>query len=374
MILQSMPVAAVPIVNAGVYFIDDCPQPMWNTSKEPIQSEFGLTDTDFYRDVFWPDLMDMARDFALKFTFVLIFSYDDENRSGFSAEPFYMDAGKGVPLWMAREAVRLGHEVGLHGYNHQSLVTDSGPTSVGWPSRAAMTEGLLEARAEWEKLFGEGHAPFTYIAPNNHIHRAGKEAVHQAFPEIRVMSAQYLTENDIEGQEFDVDPDVGYFMDLPRVSSEFYTGSHNNVGMLDGVMLLGVWTHFVHPDDVYDPERNNGMGWAGLKEASRQMLHHMTTSYPWMRSLTARDAYHELVRQRTSPFLYELGDNEVEIHLGGGSTQPSQVLLRLDPGSTVRNVVNGRVLHAYRDLGYYYLETTGSPATVAFLPPAGPND
>ena len=114
------------------------------TALQRAKCDPGLTDTDFYRDVFWPDLMDMARDFALKFTFVLIFSYDDENRSGFSAEPFYMDAGKGVPLWMAREAVRLGHEVGLHGYNHQSLVTDSGPTSVGWPSRSAMTEGLLE--------------------------------------------------------------------------------------------------------------------------------------------------------------------------------------------------------------------------------------
>ena len=366
MVLQSMPVAAAPIVNARVYYVDDCPQPMWNVVKDPIKKEMNLSDTDFYRSVWWPDLMKLANDFKQKLTFVLIFSYDNKVKEapGFTAEPFYADQGKGVPAWMAREAVRLGHEVGLHGYNHQSLVYHKGYTSAGWQSRDAMVESLKLARVEWEKLFGPGQVPFTYIAPNNHIHRAGKEAVRIVFPEIRVMSAQYLNENDIEGQEFDSDPDVEHFMGIPRVSSEWYTGSHNNVSMHDAVALLGIWSHFVHPDDVYDPERNGNLNWAGLNKAAREMLSHMTTSYPWLRSMTAREAYHELVRFRSSAFHYEVGENEVQVHLSTGDNRPTQFVLRVDPSIAVMSVDNGKILHGYPALGYYYLEGMGPVARV----------
>lgn len=358
MVLQSMPVSAAPIVNSMVYYIDDCPQPMWDVRREPIQTEFNLSDTDFYMKVWWPDMMRLVQEFSLKLTFVLIFSYDDQvsEAAPFTADPFYSRASKGVPEWMAREAVRLGHEVALHGYNHQSLVRDGGYTSRGWGSLESMVDGLLLARREWERLFGKGQAPFTYIAPNNHIHRAGKEAVGIAFPEIRVMSSQYLNEGDLEGQEFQVDPDADRFMDIPRVSSEFYTGSHNNVPMLDAVMLLGAWTHFVHPDDVFDPERNGGLNWGGLYEASRKMLSHMRTSYPWLKSMRARDAYHEMVRFRTGGFSYDISDDKIVLQLGDASDRPSPFVLRVDPSTTVETITSGRLLHAYPELGYYYIE------------------
>ncbi len=378
-VLQSMRVGVAPIINALVYYIDDCPQPMWSVSKSPIKEEFNLTDTDFYKKVWWPDLMAMARRFSLRMTFVLIFSYDDAvadkgdpqardgKGKGFSAEPFYAAAAKGVPLWMAREAIRLGHEVGLHGYNHQSLIKGgrSDGTTAGWMRREPMIKALKLARREWQNIFGPGHAPFTYIAPNNYIHRAGKEAVREAFPEIRVMSAQYLNEDDIEGQEFDVDPDVAHFMDLPRVSSEFFTGAHNNVPMLDGVMLVGAWTHFVHPDDVYDDERNGPTrSWKGLKASSIKMLKHMRKSYPWMRSLTARDAHGELVGFRSGNFSYEYDDKQIRVNLGDRSKRASQFVIHTDPGVKVTGVDRGRLIGSYPDLGYYYVEGRGPITTV----------
>ncbi|MFT7624756.1 MAG: hypothetical protein ACI9WU_003946 [Myxococcota bacterium] len=362
MILRAMPVSAAPLINSLVYFVDDCPQPMWNVLRQPIQAEHNKTDTDFYKEVWWPDLMAMAQKFALKLTFVLVFSYDDKVAADqrFSADPFYQETGKGVPQWMAREAVRLGHEVGLHGYNHQSLVRSAGKTSKGWPTRESMVKALRLARLEWERVFGAGQAPFTYIAPNNHIHRTGKEAVKEAFPEIRVMAAQYLDEGDIAGQEFGVDPDVPHFMDMPRVSSEFYAGEHNNMNMLDSVMLVGAWTHFVHPDDVYDPDRNGGMAWAGLNKASLAMLEHMTSSFPWLRSQTARDAWHELVRYTSGSFHYEVGETEVLVHMDSGSTGPRTFLIRLDPGREIVAADGGRVLHRYPKHGLWILEGTGS--------------
>ncbi|MBT9560264.1 MAG: DUF2194 domain-containing protein [Myxococcales bacterium] len=365
-LIQSvMPISAVPIVNAGVYFMDDAPQPMWDVKRYPIEGEYGISDTDFYRDVWWPDMLALAKEFDIKYTFVLIFSYDDATSKGFTADPFYASPSKGVPLQIAREVIAQGHEMGFHGYNHQSLVHDKGYTSAGWPTREAMVESLRLARSEWERLFGPGHAPFTYIAPNNHIHRAGKEAVKIVFPEIRVMAAQYLDEGDIEGGEWDTDPDVAQFMGMPRVSSEFYLGTHNNVGFHDSLMLGGLWTHFVHPDDVYDPGRNGGMAWKSLRESQRAMFQHLKKNYPWLRSMTARDAYYELVRYRTDPFHAVPEAGGIRIAMGSGSTATRWFQVKVPPSSRAVGKTNATLRHAYPDYGIYIFEGTGPEAYVA---------
>ncbi len=373
MILQALPVGAAPVLATTVMYVDDCPQPMWDVKKPPIDAEFGLSDTDFYKTVFWPDLMTLARDFDLRYTFGLVFSYDDKTEPPFATSPFDQPSAKGVPTWMAAEAVRLGHEIALHGYNHQSLIHDRGYTSKGWPSRDRMVEALRVGRDAWTRLFGAGNLPFTYIAPNNHIHRAGKEAVRIAFPEIRVMSAQYLDEGDIEGGEWDTDPDVDHFMDFPRTASEFYFGPHNTQSAVDGIMLTGAWSHFVHPDDVYDPDRNGGMGWKQLMVAARQMLTKVRTSWPWLKSVTARDAYHALVNFRSGAFHTSLedepgGGKTIRVRLQTGSVQPTTFVLRFDPRWKLGPITGGRVVQAYPGIGYYYLEGQGPETRVRLDP------
>ncbi len=369
LVLMSQPAAAAPLVNAGVYFVDDCPQPMWNVVKEPIKGEYGLSDTDFYRDTWWPDMQQYAKDFGIKYTFVLIFSYDDATSTGFTADPFFSEVSKGVPEQITRDAMAQGHEIGLHGYNHQSLVTEKGYTSAGWPSREAMMDGLRLARTEWAKLFGPGNMPFTYIAPNNHIHRAGKEAVAAVFPETRVLATSYLDDGDVEGGEWDRDPDVPALMGMPRVSSEFYVGAHNNVPFHDGIMLAGLWTHFAHPDDVYDPERNGGMGWKTLRVKQREMFQHLRDSYPWLRSLTARDTFHDLVRYRTDPFERVVSSDAVVFKLGSSSNETRWAQLRVDPHRQVFGTETAVVRHSYPEHGLHILELTGPEARVTLGPP-----
>ena len=94
-----------------VYFVDDSPQPMWGADIKPYKgasdekkrsAEYRMTDTKFYRDVWWKDLMRQAREFNIKMTFGMIFSYDDNVSKGFSPAPFYAAQTEGAPLKMAR--------------------------------------------------------------------------------------------------------------------------------------------------------------------------------------------------------------------------------------------------------------------------------
>ncbi len=34
----------------------------------------------------------------------------------------------------------------------------------------------------------------------------------------------------------------------------------------NGITINGVFSHFIHPDDILDPERNHGLSWESLKK------------------------------------------------------------------------------------------------------------
>ncbi len=360
-ILMAMPVGVSPMVNALVFFIDDCPQPMWGQRLPPIDAEYGMTDTEFYRKVWWPDMVKLAEDFGLRYTLATIFSYDRRTDHGFSVTPFHDESSNGVPQWIGLEAIRLGHEVALHGYNHQSLVTSAaGYLSRGWKSREKMVEALRLARIEWERVFGKGNLPFSYVPPNNFIEWPGKQALKEVFPEIRVIAGQYVDdvpteshdkplkaeEVPIAGANFDRDPDEASFMNLPRVSSEYFQSQGSIPAIRDTLMLAGLWTHFVHPDDVFDNERSAGMGWAKLYGAAKKLVGDLRLAYPWLKGRTARDAYHALVRYRTTPFEFTRAPGELRVRIGGGTREPLPFMVRTADGSRVLGVQGGSVVYA----------------------------
>ena len=135
----------------------------------------------------------------------------------------------------------------------------------------------------------------SYVAPNNHIHRAGKEAVKIAFPEIRIMSAQYLTR--ISKVTSGMRIRMYRLSRYARVSSEFYIGPSNNVPMHDGV--TGIWTHFVPlmmcttRSETMEPV---GKGSIDIPSYAR----HMTQSYP---AATDDRARATVVAWRSSGFM-----------------------------------------------------------------------
>jgi hypothetical protein len=363
-VLAALPAGVAPLLGSLVYYVDDCPMPIFGARRDPVARDLGLADVDFYRQVFWPDLVALARDNSLKLTFGLVFSYDDHTQGDFSVDQFYLAAGRDLPRWMAREAVRLGHEVALHGLNHQSLVRKPGPTSKGWPDQRRMIDGLRRARLEWERVFGPGQAPTVYIAPNNDIDRDGKAALHAAFPEVRVLAASYIADDLTAGQEYDEDPDLPAFFDFPRATSDLFPLPGTRTAIIDQVMLMGAWTHFIHPDDVFDGERGGGRSWAQLIAAARATVAWVRGDFPWLRPMTASEAYHALVRYRTAGFGYQIEDHAVRVNLGSAGGDAVPFALRLDAAARDVSAEDGAVVAAYPANGYYVILGRGPRVTV----------
>mgnify|MGYP000025006367 CR=1 FL=1 len=293
--LDSASPSAGAIMGAFLFFVDDCPMPMWGKKLPPLETLYDMDDAQFYFDIWLPRVSSIFSRYQIKPTFAFVLSYDDRTAPPFSSgfapatpegdvEPVQQKA-----LAFARKIFNEGYEVGLHGYNHQSLVVSKSSESAGWLAFDFIVEALSFTRQEMARIFGSDFVPKVYIAPNNLLHTIGKQALALVFPEIKVFSTQYLDERAILGQEFFEDPDIKGVMDVPRISSECFLDEENAHEILDALLCPGVFSHFIHPDDILDPSRSRGLDFEHMALELERLIHVVHTNYPFLARMTASE-------------------------------------------------------------------------------------
>ncbi|CUT01316.1 hypothetical protein (DUF2194) [Candidatus Kryptobacter tengchongensis] len=120
--------------------------------------------------------------------------------------------------------------------------------------------------------------------------------------------------------------------------------------------MLGVWTHFVHPDDIiYTPDevenpelvRNwfylpwRGRNNEGLYFKFKNWVKDFVESYPFIRFMTCREAYEEMKRFDNLKIKCEFGDNEIKIN-----TNQKNVFLNVQIDTKYKNleVINAEIV------------------------------
>lgn len=306
-----------PQLNVASIFLDDFPAPLYSIRKEPIWSEMQLNMADFVEQVWWPDMKSLAEEMGLKYTAYLCFDYNDRVSPPFMFQEWDdRNAQSGaIPrsTLLGRKVLEAGHELGFHGYNHQSLL------SGVWPGSMEMEAGLQAALKKW-KIAGFGEAPISYVPPSNDIDSLGLVSLARVFPELKYLQSTYLGDFESGGaREFGPEPWNDRFFDFPRVSSGFLFEPSTQFNIASLYLYTGIWTHFVHPDDVYQIKadktagdyklRNHeGLGWhhTGIREGMftrfRNELERMQLRNPMMRFKTAADASYETVNWRYAYF------------------------------------------------------------------------
>ncbi len=264
-ILDVLPIGLARIANAGIFHIDDYPRPVYQAYLEPVYEEYSLADDEFYRSVMIPDLLDIASQRGMEYLFAIPFNYNThvapESGGEWSFSEWERTVLENGELFGVSEAVKLrfaGHELSLHGYNHRSLLGDQenwdDPNHwiAGGAKVSTMRRSVEAARNRWLSD-GLGPLPVTYVAPNNKIDAAGLQVLSQAFPEIRIFSGNITVPFELGGRiDFGPDPVNSHFYSLPRWTSGFYDRPQTRLHALSQLALTGVWSHFLHPDDIYD--------------------------------------------------------------------------------------------------------------------------
>lgn len=304
-ILKGLSGLPYSVANVSTIFLDDFPAPLYNEKLPPVDEEYDITHSEFVSRVWWPDMKAFADSFNIDYSAMTAFNYNanvvppfdfDEWKRGAIEVDNEMLNGS---IYLAQDVKNSRHELAYHGYNHFSLVMED------WQNLSFMVSAVQAARKQW-RIDNLGDFPSNYVPPTNYIDSVGIQALVRGMPSIDYMSSLYLgDEQDGAGREFGPDPYApAELFNYPRITSGFTVRENSMFDQHSLQLLTGIWTHFIHPDDVFqvvqreDDEfssRNpQGLGWKntpgknyGLYHLFRERVLMTNKQYPLSNYITA---------------------------------------------------------------------------------------
>jgi hypothetical protein len=109
-----------PVINAKAIFIDNFPAPL-KGGDNFFKEHYSRNAVQFYRDIWWPDVLSSAVVNNVKYTGLFIKSYNDIVKA-----PFPKTDGIDIAnlISFGRDILKNRGEIGFQGYNHQPLTLD----------------------------------------------------------------------------------------------------------------------------------------------------------------------------------------------------------------------------------------------------------
>lgn len=367
LLLQSLsilpPAFASAQADIKTVHIDDFPAPAPAEENEQIAEQYDTSVEDFYTDVWWEDMKQIGMDHDFTYTGLMIGTY--EGTMDATAEEL-IERDRYPMLFFGRNMYRHDGEIGLHGYNHQPLVTEDEPMDpellyTPWESIETMEESLTRVEKIFHHYYPEEDFK-TYVPPSNVLNRTGIQALHETLPSINTIASLYTGEG--EGsfiQEFEEDETYPSIYHFPRVSSGYGESAENQFIQADAIANFGVFSHFVHPDDVLDPDRAYGDGWEDMKVQLEDMASFVETTYPYLDSMTQAQATERMKSYQASNVDVMYQEDRIVIQ-GEDLLEPSTMMLRVEKGTSIEtgNFDFGSI-EAYGDSGTLYRLTLEEP-------------
>ncbi|GAA0181260.1 DUF2194 domain-containing protein [Clostridium sediminicola] len=302
-----------PIINTEVNFIDDFPAPVPEGFSPSIKEEYNITTKDFYREVWWPDIQKFGFNYDLKYTGLIIQNYSNKVTPPFND----IDSKKGKESLAiyGKELLELGGELGIHGYNHQSLAPEGYiKEDLGynpWASEDDMVLAIKEVTSFAHSVFSKYNLS-VYVPPSNVLSPMGRNALIKAMPNLKMIAGVYIQEasGDAYEQEFELKDGI---IEFPRLTSGYHYDEEYLWSTINGVSSLGVFSHFIHPDDILDIERASGKTWKMLSEEFNSILALPHKRYPWLNNCTGSEAVYETKKFIEFQPYIKKSENEISI-------------------------------------------------------------
>ena len=281
---------AYPVINSAVFYLDDFPSPVPSGDGTYIKRDYGLSIADFYTKVWWPDLQKLAQKYGIRYTGVMIENYEDAVNQ---TEPA-RQADTTQFRYFGGMLLQMGGELGFHGYNHQPLAlwdTDYGTLYdyKTWKNKETLVASLNELIAFQDEVLPNAHGS-VYVPPSNILSVRARKLIGTDVPRIKTIASTYFEDGtDLPYvQEFGVASDG--IVEQPRiVSGGMVDDSYMRLAAVSELNIHYVSTHFMHPDDLLDPDRGAKEGWEIYKGGLVDYLEWLTKSAPDLRRQTGSE-------------------------------------------------------------------------------------
>ena len=326
---------AYPVINSAAFYLDDFPSPVPSGNGKYIKRDYNMSISEFYSQVWWPDLVRLAERYGIRFTGVMIENYGDDTKD----DPVRQTDNTQFEYYGGL-LLRQNGEIGYHGYNHQPLVlpnTDYGNeyTYVQWPNRKAIVDSLNELIA-FQKTVLPAATSSVYVPPSNILSSEGRQIIGEDVPQIRaIASMAFPPDSSLEYvQEFGVAADG--VVEAPRiVSGSMVNNSYMRLAAVSELNMHYVSTHFMHPDDLLDEDRGAKEGWETYRKGLEDYLDWLEQSAPSIRMQTGTECAAAVQRFSGLTVSMATSDDSWDLHLGN-LTDQGWLMFRANNGTPGR--------------------------------------
>ncbi len=289
------------VANVATFQIEGFPPPPAETQVPGTSEVPGtLSPAEFYRQVWYPDMVAWSTRYNVHYTWPVAFSYNDRVTPPFDdfsdwTKPEIELNAQMIPLnpYLSRLASQRRDEMALAGYNHQPLRQER------WGEVNNMVAALEAARQRWQ-MESLGALPVSYVPPGGAYDEAGLRALLQVFPSMKVVAGTGFGSFDQGGdREFGPEPWNEALFDVPRWSEGYVLDGPTRLRILSELGLFGVWTHAIRSDEIFQVPDTSWRGDEddpddGLGDRFEALLNFVHGNYPWLDHLTTEGAYQRL--------------------------------------------------------------------------------
>ena len=251
---------------------------------------------DFYRNVWWKDMVDISKKYNLVYSGFIIIDYNNivekekmKRISDLNLKDLALEG---------RELFLHGGEMGIHGYNHDPIVFDDNKYVdfkklgyIPWRSESDVAASTREVKSYVKELFGSKVKLYTYVAPSNIGTDRGMKILKKNYPDLKTISTVFYgyLEEGAYVQEVGANPEIPGVYNMPRFSSGFFYSTDEMWNLFNALAVYGYWTHFVHPDDVIAEDRGKDKTWKQLKAEFERTIGEVNKIFPYLKPMKASD-------------------------------------------------------------------------------------
>lgn len=354
-------ISVYPVINGSTFYLDDFPSQIPSGNSTYISRDYGTTIRDFYVNIWWPDMMNFADKYGIKYTGLAIECYDDVVDGSTPSE-----ADTGTFLNFGNMLLRQGGEIGYHGYNHQPLCLSNCDYKgiydyKTWQSYTAMQGAFDELVDFCDSLF-PGVDMQVYVPPSNLLSKEGKAFLLKEYPQIKTISGIYFEDDDLDfscTQEYEVTKDG--VVDQPRVVSGCALTDFMKLAAISELNFHFINNHFTHPDDALDPDRGAEMGWEKLKNSFDDYLGWLYGSAPTLRNFTGSEMSAAVQRYAAASVSKKITKDKVTIKIKNFSDE-AQLMIRFNKDKP-KDIKGGKLTHITGNL--YLISANKDTVTVS---------
>lgn len=350
-------VGVYPVINGSTFYLDDFPSPVPNGDGTYVKRDYGMSISEFYMNVWWPDMLELASDHGIHYTGVMIENYEDATDGTIEKQK---DTKRFE--YFGNMLLHQGGELGYHGYNHQPLSlpnTDYGDVLPydTWKNQSAMKKAVKELVRFGDEIF-PSTSMSVYVPPSNVLSAEGRRMLAKDFPQIRTIASNYFTSEFAYVQEFEVAEDG--IVEQPRIISGAIIDDYMKIAALSELNMHFVNSHFIHPDDLLDEDRGAALGWEKLKGNLSDYMDWLDDSAPSLRQLTGSELSGAIQRYGAVTFTKTVTDQEIRLELDNFYDEV-YFMVRINEG-TPGEVSGGKLTHLTGNL--YLLKAKEPTVTI----------